>query len=95
MSTTTHLRTEQPSNPLPSAEADRHRDAWALRDNPGTWALLGTAGTSGSARTHAWKIRTAGKGWRMFGDGFQAEAHTMLGEHRVYARWADTEAVTS
>lgn len=88
-------RPEQPAAPLPSAEAERHRAAWALRGNPGAWALLGAAGTSGSARTHAWKIRTAGKGWPMFGDGFQAEAHTMFGEHRVYARWVDTEAVTT
>lgn len=95
MSTRTQLRVERPSALLPSAESERNRIAWALRDTPATWFLLGKAGTSGSARTHAWQIRTAGKGWSMFGDGFQAEAHSMLGEHRVYARWADTGAVSA
>lgn len=93
MSTATQLRAEPASYPLPSTESERHRAAWALRDKPGTWVLLGTAGTPGSAKTHAWKIRVAGKGWAMFGDGFEAEARSMLGEHRVYARWVDTGAV--
>lgn len=93
--TTTAIRIDRPADPLPSTAPERHRIAWALREQPGEWFLLGAAGTPKSAQTHAWQIRTAGKGWAMFGDGFEAEARTMLGQYRVYARWADTEAVES
>lgn len=95
MSTAVQLRADTPSYPLPKPGAARHQAAWVLRNHPGVWFLLGTAGQTGTGKTFSWQIRNGAKGWSMFGEGFEAISRTMFGEYRLYARWVDTEAVDS
>lgn len=77
------------------AREDRQWAADTLRANPGQWALLGRWHNSPATRQHAHAIRQGDAGWQMFGPGFEVEAHTMLGEHRIYARFADTNGGAS
>jgi hypothetical protein len=58
----------------------------ALRARPGEWALLGRYGTSGMACQTAYEIRHGiNRAFRQ--GGFEAQAATLFGEHRVYVRW--------
>lgn len=62
----------------------------ALRARPGEWALLGKYSTAGTGRQSAYEIRNAlGPKDQPFAPAgsFEAEARTMLGEHRVYVRY--------
>jgi hypothetical protein len=60
--------------------------AGALRARPGEWALLGRYSTGGAAGRAAYLIRHGIN--RAFADGgFEAQAATLFGEHRVYVRW--------
>lgn len=89
--TTVQVRFEPDSYPVPRALEDRQAFADALRAQPGTWALLGTHRTSGTARQSAYEIRLATGGPRNTpfapSKSFEAEARTMFGEYRVYVRY--------
>lgn len=91
MSTTIPIRFEPPAPPVPRTRENRKAVADALRACPGQWALIGCHTNSGSARTGAYEIRKALRG-DMFGPpgAFEAEAKTLFGEHRVYARYMGT-----
>lgn len=84
---TTTPRVDHPAHPLPKHGAPRRELAAALRAKPGRWHLLGAYHSATCARTFSYEIRKGGHGWTMFGPGFEAETHTMLGQHRIYARW--------
>ena len=62
----------------------------ALKARPKVWALLGTYSTSGSGRQAAYAIRR-GLFARFAGGGFESEARTLFGEHRVYVRYVGGE----
>lgn len=88
------LRFEAPAEPVTLRQGgsrdvreDREWAARTLRANPGRWALLGRWPGGDTSRQHAFLIRNGGPGWRMFGAGFEVQAHTMLGEFRIYARY--------
>jgi hypothetical protein len=87
MSARVKLRIDPPAHELPGSRQDRQALADAMREAPLAWVLLGTFPKVGSLRTFAYEIRRAGHGWSMFGPEFEVETHTMLGEHRLYARW--------
>lgn len=81
---TSRIRFEEPAH-------DAYRQSVAaftaaLRNKPGQWALFGKYTTAGSMRQGAYEIRH-GIRPHFQGGGFQAEARTMLGEFRVYARY--------
>lgn len=75
----------------PAHDALRTSDALAaftaaLRSRPGQWALLGRYRTPGVMRQTAYEIRHGHV--KAFSEGgFEAEAHSMLGEYRVYVRY--------
>jgi len=90
------------SGPPPAAnrklgEGKHFRAAAELRAEPGYWAVIGTYSTNPSARTAASNIRCAYAGesrvspsaWEPAG-AYEAEARTVDGEHRVYARYVGT-----
>jgi hypothetical protein len=35
----------------------------------------------------AYAIRQGGRGWQMFGPGFEAKAVSVVGENRIYVRY--------
>jgi hypothetical protein len=85
------IRFEEPANEPPRRVESRQMFADALRARPGQWALLGKHATSGTGRQSAYEIRNAiepkDQPFAPAGS-FEAEARTMLGEHRVYVRYA-------
>lgn len=85
-------RVDHPALPLPKHGAPRRELATVLRANPGTWHLLGTYHSPACARTYSYTIRQGGGGWTMFGPGFEVQTHSMLGQHRIYARWVGGDA---
>lgn len=78
---------DHPAPPLPRTKPERRAVAATLRANPGAWYLIGAYHNAACARTFSYAIRRGGGGWPMFGAGFEAQTHSMLGEHRIYARW--------
>ncbi|MFD5709546.1 hypothetical protein ACFWHW_03975 [Streptomyces pharetrae] len=83
----TAIRFEEPA-PLPLRRVESLTAfAAALRGRPGHWALLGQYPTSNTARQTAYEIRRSMKTGFDCG-GFEAEARTLFGEHRVYVRYA-------
>lgn len=79
---------ERPTADLPTDRADRQAIADQLRNNPGSWALIGQRpGTPGAVRMTTYVISKGGPGWQMFGPGFEARTATMFGENRIYARY--------
>ncbi|MFI1472083.1 hypothetical protein [Streptomyces wuyuanensis] len=83
----TILRFEKSAPMVPSSSEDRAEVAAALKATPGTWALLGQRKVPGSARQDAYSVRLGLHGWAMFGPGYEAEARTLFGEHRIYVRY--------
>lgn len=90
------VRFEEPAyEPFRRVES-RQVFADQLRARPGEWALLGRYVTGGVARQSAYEIRNAldPKDQPFAPAGaFEAEARTMFGEHRVYARYVGGGAV--
>lgn len=82
------IRFDGPAMPVPK-QAGREEFAAELRKHPGEWALLGKVGTMGSGGTLAWQIRGARETMTAFAPAgaYEAEAKTLLGEHRVYVRY--------
>ena len=81
------IRFEEPA-PLPLRRTESLTAfASALRGRPGAWALLGQYVSSNTARQTAYEIRRSLKP-EFAGGGFEAEARTLFGEHRVYVRYA-------
>lgn len=78
------LRFESPAPQPPRLPESLTAVAAALRTRPGEWALLGRYGTSGMARQTAYEIRHGHL--PAFRGGFEAQAKTLFGEYRVYAR---------
>jgi hypothetical protein len=85
----TTLRFEKPAPLIPFSVESRTEIAKALKLTPGRWALLGQRKVAGSARQDAYSVRNGKPGWSMFGPGFEAEARTLFGEHRIYVRYVD------
>lgn len=89
------VRFEEPARRALRGREARQVFAGALRARPGDWALLGKYATSGSARQSAYCVRQADdpqdQPFAPAGS-FEAEARTMLGEHRVYARYVGGSA---
>lgn len=83
----TTLRFEKPAQHMPHNADTRAEIAEALKQTPGTWALIGARAVAGSARQDAYSVRRGVAGWSMFGPGYEAEARTLFGEHRVYVRY--------
>lgn len=86
----TALRFEKPAPLIPYSFAARSEIAEALKLTPGRWALLGQQKAAGSARQAAYSVRNGKPGWAMFGPGFEAEARTLFGEHRIYVRYTNS-----
>ena len=82
------LKFEEPSDQIPAERSVRAALAAELRDHPGEWLLLGTWKNPGSARQIAYVIRQGGSGWQMFGAGYEVESNTVIGENRIYVRYA-------
>lgn len=89
MAATVRFQFEEPAPLVPRTRATRGAFADALRARRGVWALLGQHATSGAARQDAYEIRRAIRPTNAgFADGvFEAEARTLVGEHRVYVRF--------
>lgn len=88
------VRFEEPAPRAIHGVKARQAFADELRTRPGVWALLGTYSNSGSARSSAFYIRrTFGVQDQPFAPAgsFEAEARSMLGEHRVYVRFVGGE----
>jgi hypothetical protein len=83
---TATIEFEQPTPAIPPMTA-RPAVAYELVENPGQWALIGTWPNAASARQMAYAIRQGSSGWQMFGRGFEAQAVTVIGEHRIYVRY--------
>ncbi len=67
-----------------------------LCKRPGTWALLGQHQSPGAARQTAYAIRKSLSPWpRPTGGHFEADAKTVLGEHRVWVRFVPKTRRTS
>ena len=92
MSATASIRFEQPAYILATGAEARSAVAQTLVARLGEWGLLGTWTNPGSIRQTAYCIRRGLSGWQMFGPGFEAEAVTMFGEHRLYARYVGMAA---
>ena len=88
MTTTAFINFESATPVLPAGVAARTAIANELSRNAGRWALLGSWPSPGSARQMAYCIRHGLSGWQMFGPGFEAQSTTLLGETRIYARYA-------
>jgi hypothetical protein len=88
MKITIEVRFEFPAPGLPLAPETRDAFVAALRARPGVWALMGQHRSAGSARQLAYSIRRADqiRAFRPAG-AFEADAKTVLGEHRVYVRY--------
>lgn len=94
MTTVSLIAFEQPTGSLDVDRPARKVIADTLRANPGRWALLGTWYGRATTGQVAHSIRRGLSGWQMFGPEFEAEAHTMLGEHRIYARYVPEKAAS-
>ncbi|WP_393075092.1 hypothetical protein [Streptomyces sp. LN704] len=84
------VRFEEPAHEPFRRVDSRQAFADALRARPNEWALLGKYSTGGLARQSAYEVRNAlrPKDQPFTPAGtFEAEARTMLGEHRVYVRY--------
>lgn len=80
------LRFDGPTEPVPSPSVCEEF-AEKLKANMGEWALIGKCRTFGSAGQRAYMFRHGlQKGFEPKG-AFEAEARTLLGEHRVYVRY--------
>lgn len=84
---TASIEFEAPTALVPSGRKVRTALAAELTAHPGKWMLLGTWKSPGSARQLAYMIRQGHTGWQMFGAGFEAECHTVIGEYRIYVRY--------
>lgn len=90
---------DDPSYPVPETLEEVREFADTCRRQPGRWALYGAMTAPGSTvRMTAYIIRKGGHSLRgkvyspkMFTFGppgsFEAQTITMLGEHRIYARF--------
>jgi hypothetical protein len=93
MKTTVEVRFELPAPTIPLPPDARNAFVAALRARPGVWALMGQHSSPGSARQMAytirWSLRT-----RTFqpAGAFEADAKTVMGEHRVYVRYVGQHA---
>lgn len=88
------VRFEEPAYQPFRTVQSRQVFADALRARPGEWALLGKYHTAGTASQEAYVVRTTPdpKDQPFAPAGaFEAEARTMLGEHRVYVRYVGGE----
>lgn len=65
--------------------------AQALREVPGKWALVSTQDRAVRAQALAAKIATGQD--PAYGAGFQAQAHRVLGDHQVYARYVGVDYI--
>lgn len=84
------VRFEEPAPRAPHGLRARWAFANELRNRPMAWALLGAYKNGGCARSSAYNIRHALMGKdHPFGPpgAFEAEARSMLGQHRVYVRF--------
>lgn len=68
------------------------RFAQELKKNMGEWALLGRCKAPNSARQRAYIIRTGEQAGYEPAGSFEAEARTIFGEYRVYARYVGPDA---
>ncbi|MEU0133362.1 hypothetical protein ABZ172_04875 [Streptomyces sp. NPDC006296] len=87
MSTVALIEFEQPASSLIRGAAQRTAVAQAMATRPGEWVLLGQWNNPGALRQMAYCLRNGLPGRQMFGPRFEAESMTMLGEHRLYARY--------
>lgn len=92
MTTTVDIRFELPAPRLPLPIETRKAFAAALRARPGVWALMGQHTSPGSARQLAYSIRQAKPKTFAPAGAFEADAKTVMGEHRVYARYVGQDA---
>ncbi|MFD9445007.1 hypothetical protein [Streptomyces sp. NPDC060001] len=88
----TTIRFEDPAHHALRSDESLNVLVAALKERPGVWALLGKYGTQTVMRQTAYEIRRGLR--RHFAEGgFETESKTMLGEHRVYIRYAGGESV--
>ena len=80
------IRFDDVSDPIPPPEV-LVRYADALRERMGEWALIGSSCTSGAAGQRAYAIRRGDQAGFGPPETFEAQARTLFGEHRVYARY--------
>lgn len=84
------VRFEEPAHEPPRRLESRWLFADALRARPCEWALLGKYVTGGTAGQAAYEVRHAldpkDQPFAPAGS-FEAEARTLMGEHRVYVRF--------
>lgn len=92
MTTTVDIRFEFPAPSIPLPPEARNAFAAALRARPGAWALMGQHQSPGSARQMAYSIRQAHTTTFAPAGAFEADAKTVMGEHRVYARYLGQDA---
>ncbi|MFE2469786.1 hypothetical protein [Streptomyces mirabilis] len=96
MTTKVDIRFEFPAPSIPLPPETREAFVAALRARPGTWALMGQHSSPGSARQAAYCIRWALR-LRSFqpAGAFEADAKTVMGEHRVYVRYVGEDAASA
>ncbi|MFI6248975.1 hypothetical protein [Streptomyces sp. NPDC051016] len=90
--TTIEIAFELPSRRLPLPLKERDAFAAALRQHPDEWALMGHHWSSGSARQAAYAIRKGQTPCFAPSGTFEADAKTVIGEHRVYVRYLSHRA---
>ena len=83
------LRFENPPRPGGS-RTDWGQVAAELRENPGKWALVGTAPTKGAAAAKAYQIKTAKAVPFTPAGSFDATSRAVDGEFRIYACCLET-----
>jgi hypothetical protein len=85
---TQEIRFDAPAPAIPR-KAERAEFVRKLKEAPDEWALLGKTGTMGSGTSLAWMIRNGHKSMSDFlpVGSFEAEARTLLGEHRIYVKY--------
>lgn len=90
---TQEIRFDGPAPAIPR-KAERAEFAEKLKETPDQWALLGKVGTMGSGTSLAWMIRNAHKSMGEFSPAgsFEAEARTLLSEHRIYVKYVGEKA---
>ncbi|MEU8907038.1 hypothetical protein [Streptomyces mirabilis] len=93
MTTRVDIRFEFPAPSIPLPPETREAFVAALRARPGAWALMGQHSSPGAARQTAYSIRRAVR-TRCFrpAGAFEAEAKSVMGEHRVYVRYVGQDA---
>lgn len=87
MTAVIEMRFESPAPLLPMPKRAREAFAVALRARPGVWALMGQHPSSGAARQLAFEIRRTNRLGDFPAGSFEADAKTVMGEHRVYVRY--------